>query len=77
MGSSARQSQNLFDADMPSPMVLIVGSESDGIRPEILAQCQKTVRIPMAPGQSSLNVAVAAGVLLFEWRRRNRSFLLA
>lgn len=77
VGSSARQSKSLYDADLPSPMALVVGSESEGIGPEVLSYCGETVRIPMAPGQSSLNVAVAAGVLLFEWRRRNRPFLLA
>lgn len=45
-------------------VALLVGAEFAGLAPETLAACDRRVRIPMAPGVDSLNVAVAAAVLL-------------
>ena len=48
------------------PMVLILGSEEDGVSPEYLKRCDLVVNIPMRGSIGSLNVSVAAGILLFE-----------
>jgi tRNA G18 (ribose-2'-O)-methylase SpoU len=48
----------------------VVGNETEGVTAEAMAECSQRVTIPMRPGQSSLNVGVAAGVLLFECLRR-------
>ena len=48
----------------PRRVVVVVGAEFAGLRPETLAACGLRVRIPMAPGVDSLNVGVAAGVVL-------------
>jgi RNA methyltransferase, TrmH family len=45
---------------------VIVGNEGAGIRPQLNAIAAKRVAIPLAQGAESLNVAVAAGILLFE-----------
>jgi TrmH family RNA methyltransferase len=45
---------------------VIVGNEGGGIRPQLTAVSAKRVAIPLAPGAESLNVAVAAGILLYE-----------
>lgn len=50
----------------PERLALIVGSEGQGIRPEIDALARTRVAIPLARGAESLNVAVAAGILLHE-----------
>ncbi len=50
-------------------IAVIVGSEGAGIRPQLNAISQKRVAIPLAQGAESLNVAVAAGVLLYEVTR--------
>jgi 23S rRNA (guanosine2251-2'-O)-methyltransferase len=47
-------------------MVLILGSEEDGVSPEYLKRCDQVVSIPMRGSIGSLNVSVAAGILLFE-----------
>jgi TrmH family RNA methyltransferase len=56
----------------PTPFVLLMGSEGSGLSTEQLAQCDYTVRIPMAGRCDSLNLAVATGVILYEavgqWR---------
>jgi TrmH family RNA methyltransferase len=48
------------------PVAVIVGNEGAGIRPALNAIAARRVAIPLAQGAESLNVAVAAGILLFE-----------
>lgn len=48
----------------PSRLALAVGNEGQGLSAELRAACDAVVAIPMAPGAESLNVAVAAGILL-------------
>jgi 23S rRNA (guanosine2251-2'-O)-methyltransferase len=55
-----------FKADYSGPVAIIMGSEETGISPELLRICDQMVKIPMQGDISSLNVSVAAGVLLFE-----------
>jgi tRNA G18 (ribose-2'-O)-methylase SpoU len=45
---------------------LVVGAEGPGLSAGVLAACDRLVRIPMAPGVDSLNVATAAAVALYE-----------
>ena len=49
---------------------LLFGRESAGVTPEIAAQAQGAVRIPMAPDMRSLNVAVSVGMILGEALRQ-------
>jgi 23S rRNA (guanosine2251-2'-O)-methyltransferase len=48
------------------PVAIIIGSEEDGISPEYLKRADKTVMIPLKGEIESLNVSVAAGIILFE-----------
>ena len=66
LGATARANKNLYDFELAAPLALVVGNENEGIREEILELCTNLVKIPMAPGQSSLNVAVATGIILYE-----------
>lgn len=50
----------------PERLALLLGNENVGLEPEWVARCQRRVTIPMRPGAESLNVAVAAGILLYE-----------
>jgi len=52
------------------PSVLVLGGEGKGLHEQVRNHCDVLVRIPMAGRISSLNVSVAAGVVLFEWKRR-------
>ncbi|RXR31051.1 tRNA (cytidine(34)-2'-O)-methyltransferase [Sphingobium fluviale] len=49
---------------------LLLGSESAGVPPDIHARVAKRVRIPMAEGFRSLNIAVSAGIALYEAMRQ-------
>ncbi len=63
----------LYDAiDYASPTVIVLGGEGKGLHHGVQKHCDVLVRIPMAGAVSSLNVSVAAGIVLFEWRRRIR-----
>lgn len=74
MGAALTGEAELFRCELRPPIIVIVGNEQSGIRPETLDACTLRVRIPMAPGQDSLNVGVAAGIMLYEvWRQRTLS----
>lgn len=61
----------LYDRiDYTAPTVMVLGGEGKGLHQGVQKHCDVLVRIPMAGPVSSLNVSVAAGVVLFEWRRR-------
>ena len=51
-------------------LALVLGTEGSGLRPETIAACDYTVKIPMAHGVDSLNVAAAGAVAFWELRRR-------
>ncbi|MGW8250642.1 MAG: TrmH family RNA methyltransferase [Anaerolineales bacterium] len=52
--------------DFEKPMVLLLGSEREGLSEQQIAHCQHLLRLPMHGRVSSLNLAVAAGILLYE-----------
>ena len=56
-----------------TPTVIVLGGEGKGLHQGVQKHCDVLVSIPMAGAVSSLNVSVAAGVVLFEWRRRKAS----
>lgn len=55
------------------PLVLVVGSEGDGLGRLVSASCDVTVSIPMVDGNESLNAGIAAAVVLAEVARRRRT----
>ena len=61
--------RTLSDFDWPRRAALVLGNETEGIRPEWLELCSHRVTIPMTPPVDSLNVGVAAGILMYHWRR--------
>ncbi|MFO0875517.1 MAG: RNA methyltransferase [Phycisphaerales bacterium] len=62
----------LDDLAPPPRTALVVGTEFAGIQPATRSRCDVLVRIPMAAGVDSLNVAVAAAVCLHRFSRRGR-----
>jgi 23S rRNA (guanosine2251-2'-O)-methyltransferase len=52
------------------PTAIVLGGEGKGLHHNVQKHCDVLVRIPMAGAVSSLNVSVAAGVVLFEWRKQ-------
>jgi len=60
------------ELDMTVPVAIVMGSEDVGISPEVLRQCDEIATIPMLGSIGSLNVSVAAGVLMYEVVRQRR-----
>ncbi|HSR84509.1 MAG TPA: RNA methyltransferase [Streptosporangiaceae bacterium] len=68
--TSARGSVSCWEAELTPPLAVLLGSEGAGLARDLLAAADLEVAIPMTGTAESLNLAVAAGVLLYEVRRR-------
>lgn len=68
-GLDERGGQLYTEANYAQPTVFVLGGEGRGLHELVKKHCDVLVRIPMAGAIASLNVSVAAGVVLFEWRR--------
>jgi 23S rRNA (guanosine2251-2'-O)-methyltransferase len=66
MPTDRQGSEIYYKADFKKPLAIILGSEENGISPEYLKLSDVTIHIPMAGNTASLNVSVAAGIILFE-----------
>lgn len=66
VGADPRASKSLYTADLRGALALVVGGEHVGLRPLVKTKCDLLISIPMKGRISSLNTAVAAGILLFE-----------
>lgn len=69
VATSGYAEQAHWTARYRTPTVVLLGSEGDGLPAEVLARADRTVRVPMAGTAESLNLAVAAALMLYEVRR--------
>ena len=58
--------------DYRTGTAFVIGNESRGVSPEVLALCDEQIRIPMRGQVESLNAAIAASLLMFEAARQRR-----
>lgn len=58
--------KNITDIDLKEPVAIVMGSEDKGIYPALMKICDAPFKIPMKGNFESLNVSVAAGVILYE-----------
>lgn len=70
LGTADEEAISLFEADLGGPLAWVLGAEGKGMRRMVREHCDGLVAIPMAGGCSSLNVSVAAGVVLYETVRQ-------
>jgi RNA methyltransferase, TrmH family len=68
--TSARASVTCWDADLQPPVAVLLGSEGSGLPEDVLEAADLRVAIPMTGTAESLNLSVAAGILIYEVRRR-------
>ncbi len=59
-----------WDVDFCKPTLLLIGNEGAGLSPALTALADYSVQIPLAAGVESLNVAIAAALLLYEAKRQ-------
>ncbi len=72
VGSDMQASLCYYSTTFPTPTVLVIGSEGQGMRKLVKENCDMLVRIPMFGEISSLNASVAASLLVYEaLRQRN------
>ncbi|MBD2580529.1 RNA methyltransferase [Oscillatoria sp. FACHB-1406] len=62
-----------WEADFKKPTLILLGNEAAGLSSELLGLCDFQVKIPLGAGVESLNVAIAAALLLYEVRRQQRA----
>jgi len=64
--------KDIYDLNLTGPMVLVVGSEEDGVSDAILRDADELARIPLKGKIGSLNVSVAAAVAMYEVVRQRK-----
>ena len=69
-GLDERGQYSYDNVEYTAPTALVLGAEGHGLHQNVQKHCDFLIRIPTAGKISSLNVSVAAGVVLFDWRRR-------
>lgn len=72
VGTADDASECLYDIDLRGPRAFVLGGEEKGLRRLTREKCDQLIKIPMHGTLSSLNVASACAVLLFETRRQQR-----
>ncbi len=60
----------IYEPDLTLPTAIIMGSEGEGLHPKLIKMADTVVKIPQATDFDSLNVSVAAGVVLYEALRQ-------
>ena len=66
VAASEKSNINYTQADYTTPVAIVMGAEDTGISPEVLRQCDTFVSIPQFGHIQSLNVSVAAGIMMYE-----------
>ena len=75
VAADANSRTSVWASSLSGPTALLVGSEAHGISPELLALADQQFVIPMLGHVTSLNVAVATGIFLYEIRRQQLASL--
>ena len=72
VGATGDAATNLYDSTTTQRLAIVMGSEGRGLRRLSRESCDELVAIPMQGHVESLNVSVATGICLFEYRRKQR-----
>lgn len=70
LGTQMRGSVPVYESDLTIPSCVVMGAEDTGISKDVLKRADQLIRIPMAAEFDSLNVSVAAGMVLYEALRQ-------
>ena len=71
IGLDSAAKKNIWSEDFDAPVAIVVGNEGNGIREITKKNCDYLLSIPMEGGVESLNASVTAGVVAYEWKRKN------
>lgn len=70
LATALEDAESLYEARLPQQAAWVFGNEGQGVAPELISAADLRIYIPQSAGVESLNVAIAAGICLFEHRRR-------
>ncbi len=70
LAATEKTERTLWEVDLRQAVAVVIGTESTGIEADLLSHCNQQVSIPMLGHVTSLNAAVAAGIILCECRRQ-------
>lgn len=73
VGASEKGAENYTAADYTVPTAIVMGAEDTGISTEVLRQCDRLAAIPILGNIGSLNVSVAAGIIMYEAVKQRRN----
>lgn len=73
LAAAGSSGTSLYDLDLRGPTVILLGREGEGLPAAAIERADRRLAIPMTPPVESLNVAVAAGVIVYEARRQRLS----
>lgn len=73
VGATEKGAEDYTKADYTVPVAIVMGNEETGITDEVLRQCDDLAAIPICGKIGSLNVSVAAGVMMYEAVRQRRA----
>lgn len=73
IATSPQARESYWELDWTKPSLILLGNEGAGLSPELLTLADRQVSIPVGGGVESLNVAIAAALLLYEAQRQRRS----
>jgi TrmH family RNA methyltransferase len=62
-----------WDIDLQQPTLMLLGNEAAGLSADLVSLSNRQVNIPLTPGVESLNVAIAAALMLYEAQRQRRN----
>lgn len=72
VAATEKAAKNYTETDLSVPVAILMGSEDEGVSPEILRICDELIKIPQFGSIQSLNVSVAAGVMVYEVIRQRK-----
>ncbi|MDQ6678093.1 MAG: 23S rRNA (guanosine(2251)-2'-O)-methyltransferase RlmB [Acidobacteriota bacterium] len=69
-GIDERGTEDFHEVSWNAPAAIVLGAEGKGLHQQVREHCDVLIKIPMSGKISSLNVSVAAGIVLFAWKTR-------
>jgi len=72
VATSSHAQETYWDVNFSHPTLILMGNEGAGLSPELQAQADRVVTIPLNPGVESLNVSIATALMLYEAKRQGR-----
>ena len=76
IGTSDSAEKDYLEIEIPNPVIIMMGSEREGLTERQLTDCDDVARIPMLRSSDSLNLAVASGVMIYQAYNMQRGYRL-